>query len=115
MLFSIIAVQGFGAKPYWTWVKKVSSTNAGRPERRRDKVQFWKGKKHLDNGGEDSSTEIMWIRDLLVPEFEGARIATYSYKSDWRDSDVKTSLRECANLFLNQLLHHRQQDNVSIL
>ncbi|KAH6694360.1 P-loop containing nucleoside triphosphate hydrolase protein [Leptodontidium sp. MPI-SDFR-AT-0119] len=52
----------------------------------------------------------MWIRDLLVPKFKDARIATYSYKSDWKDRTVKTSLRECANLLLNELLHHRQQE-----
>ena len=55
----------------------------------------------------------MWLRDLLVPLFKDARIATYSYKSDWRDPNVKTSLRECANQFLNIVSQHRQQLNVS--
>ena len=95
-------------------MKKVPSA-ADRPKRFRDKAQFWKAKKPSDKGGEDGTPEVMWIRDLLVPEFKNARIATYSYKSDWRDRAVKTSLRECANLFLNELLHHRQQEHVSIL
>jgi hypothetical protein len=56
----------------------------------------------------ECSTEVMWPRDLLVPSFQNARIATYSYKSDWRDRNVKTSLRECAEQFLNVLFQHRQ-------
>lgn len=59
--------------------------------------------------------EVMWIRDLLVPKFQNARIATYSYKSDWRDRTVKTSLRDCANLFLTEMRQHRQEENVRIL
>jgi hypothetical protein len=97
-------------------VKKVPSAGADRSKRLRNRAaQVFKGKKLPDEGGEDGTTEVMWIRDLLVPKFQDARIATYSYKSDWRDRDVKISLRECANLFLNELLHHRSQENVSIL
>lgn len=110
---SIIAVQGLGSHEFHTWVKKVS-LEADKPKRLRDKARFWKGKKTLDQDQEDGM-EIMWIRDLLVPKFQDARIATYSYKSDWRDRTVKTSLRDCANLFLNELLQHRQKENVSSL
>jgi hypothetical protein len=95
-------------------VKKVPA-EADKPKRLRDKARFWKGKKPLETGGVDGTTEIMWVRDLLVPKFKNARIATYSYKSDWKDRVVKTNLRECANLFLNEILHHRQQEAVSIL
>jgi hypothetical protein len=95
-------------------VKKVPSA-ANKPKGFRDKAQFWKREKTLDRGQENDTKEVMWIRDLLVPKFRDARIATYSYKSDWRDRTVKTSLRECANLFLNELLQHRQKGNVSIL
>ena len=91
------------------------SSKADKPKRFRDKARFWKGTKTLDKDQEDSIKEVMWIRDLLVPKFEKARIATYSYKLDWKDRTVKTSLRECANLLLNELLHHRQQEAVSIL
>jgi hypothetical protein len=55
----------------------------------------------------------MWLRDLLVPLFTNALIASYSYKSDWRDPNVKTSLRECAEQLLNTLSQHRQDANVS--
>jgi hypothetical protein len=94
-------------------VKKVPSQNADKSKRFRDRAQFWKGKKRQGNGGEDSSTEVMWLRDLLVPVFKDARIATYSYKSDWKDRAVKTSLRQCAEQFLNILTQHRQQADVS--
>jgi len=45
--------------------------------------------------------------------FKDARIATYSYKSDWTDRAVKTNLRQCAQQFLNILKQHRQQGDVS--
>lgn len=53
----------------------------------------------------------MWLRDLLVPLFTNARIASYSYKLDWRDPNVE--LRECAEQLLNILSQHRQDVNVS--
>ena len=95
-------------------MKKVPSV-AEKPKRLTEKARFWKGTKTLDKDQADSTREVMWIRDLLVSEIKNARIATYSYKSDWRDRAVKTSLRECANLFLNELLQHRLKENVSIL
>ncbi|KAG9239961.1 P-loop containing nucleoside triphosphate hydrolase protein, partial [Calycina marina] len=102
----IIAVQGLGSHEFYTWVKKVPSV-ADRPKGL--SARSWKWKKTLDRGGEDGTTEVMWIRDLLVPMFNDARIATYSYKSDWRDRAIKTSLRQCAEQFLNILSQHRQQ------
>lgn len=108
----IIAVQGLGAHPFYTWVKKVPSPDADRSKRFRDRAQFWKGKKGRGKGEEDGLTEVMWPRDLLVPLGEDARIATYSYESDWRHPNVKTSLRECANQFLNIVSQHRQKANV---
>jgi hypothetical protein len=91
----------------------VPSSDTDKSKRFGDRVQFWKGKKQQGKGGEDGFTEVMWIRDLLVPMFKDARIATYSYKSDWRDRAVKTSLRQCAEQFLNILSQYRQQADVS--
>jgi hypothetical protein len=54
----------------------------------------------------------MWPRDLLVPSFTNARVATYSYESDWRDRQVNTSLRECGQQLLEVLLQHRQSAGV---
>ena len=54
----------------------------------------------------------MWPRDLLVPQFRNARIATYSYESDWRDRRVNTSLPECGRQLLEVLLQHRQDASV---
>ncbi|KAM3067112.1 hypothetical protein ACMFMG_011668 [Clarireedia jacksonii] len=106
----IIAVQGLGAHPFYTWVKKVPSPDTTeRSKRFKDRAQFWKSKKQLDKDGKDGPIEVMWIRDLLVPMFKDARIATYSYKSDWRDRAVKTSLRQCAEQFLNIVSQYRQQ------
>lgn len=55
---------------------------------------------------------VMWPCDLLVPLFKKARIATYSYESDWRDRRVTTSLRECGQQLLEILFQHRQDANV---
>ncbi len=94
-------------------MKKVSS-RGDKPRGFWDKARFQKGKTTLDQDQEDG-VEIMWIRDLLVPKFKDARIATYSYKSDWRDRGVKTSLRECAEQLLNIVSQHQQQAEVSLL
>jgi hypothetical protein len=91
----------------------MPSEDADKSERFRDRAQFWKGKKQQGKDGEDGPREVMWIRDLLVPLFKDARIATYSYKSDWSDRGVKTNLRNCAEQFLNILSQHRQQEDVS--
>lgn len=98
-------------------MKKVPPLDVSKSVRIRDKVQFWNSKKSREESRGTSvdkdSKEVMWLRDLLVPLFPSARIATYSYKSDWRDLDVKTSLRQCAEQFLNVLSQYRQQENVS--
>ena len=62
----------------------------------------------------DSSGEVMWLRDLLPRFLPNARIATYSYESDWRQ-DIKTNLRECGQQLLNVLYQHRSSEEVSIL
>jgi hypothetical protein len=57
----------------------------------------------------------MWPRDLLAPTFTNARVATYSYGSDWRDRQVNTSLRECGQQLLEVLQQHRQGNDVCCL
>lgn len=56
----------------------------------------------------------MWLRDLLPQFLPNARIATYSYKSDWR-RDVKTNLRICGEQLLNVLYQHRSSEKVRLL
>ena len=51
----------------------------------------------------------MWLRDLLPELIPHARIATYSYESDWRKVNAKTSVRECGEQLLNVLLQHRSE------
>lgn len=88
--------------------------NANKSTKTRDKARFWKSKKtqKKDAEDEDGEDDVMWLRDLLPPHFRNARIASYSYKSDWRDHHVKTNLRECANQFLNILHQERPLPNV---
>ena len=66
----------------------------------------------LRNAAQTTSnmSEVMWLQDLpnLVPN---ARIASYSYESDWRQ-DVKTNLRKCGEQFLNILHQNRVGDMV---
>ncbi|KAM0798676.1 hypothetical protein BDR22DRAFT_891074 [Usnea florida] len=86
----IIAVQGLGANPYYTWVKKV--TKAG------DKVE-----------------EVMWLRDLLPIFVPNARIATFSYLSDWYTykKGIKTTIRELGEQLLTALYHDRSRMKAS--
>lgn len=58
-----------------------------------------------------TAVEVMWLRDLLPNFVPNARIASYSYKSGWR-KNIKTSLRECAEQFLNTLHQNRSNDEV---
>ena len=62
--------------------------------------------------GNNAAEEVMWLRDLLPQFLPNARIATYSYESDWRQ-DVKTNLRKCGQQFLNVLYQHRSSEKVS--
>ena len=88
-VISIIAVQGLGASPYYTWVNKT--TTAG------DKVE-----------------EVMWLRDLLPDSVPNARIATFSYLSDWYTykNGIKTSIRELGEQLLTALHHDRHSTKV---
>lgn len=54
----------------------------------------------------------MWLRDLLPGFVPHARIATYSYESDWRTANVKTSLRKCGEQLLNVLHQNRSSEKV---
>ena len=49
----------------------------------------------------------MWLRDFLPNLVPHARITTYSYESDWRKAEIKTSLRKCGEQLLNVLQQHR--------
>ncbi len=51
-------------------------------------------------------SEVMWLQDLLPNIVPNARIASYSYKSDWRQ-DIKTNLRKCGEQLLNVLHQNR--------
>lgn len=54
----------------------------------------------------------MWLRDFLPDVIPNARIATYSYESDWRKADVKTNLRKCGEQLLNVLHQSRSTEKV---
>lgn len=89
ILVSIIAVQGLGAHSYFTWVKKGPMEN-----------QEVKGK--------------TWLKDLLPSCVSNARIATFSYPSDWftYKKGVNTSLRGLGEQLLNTLELDRQKITV---
>lgn len=116
---SIIAVQGLGAHPYYTWVKNLDQVK-GEKTGKLSLSKFLQKRraptpKSTDNG--ESSTnipEVMWLRDLLPDSIRNARIASYSYESDWR-KDVKTNLRKCGEQFLNVLHQSRAGDQVDTI
>jgi len=94
MVFSIIAVQGLGASPYYTWVKEVPSAT-----------------------GSSAVREVMWLKDILPSHVKNARIATFSYLSDWYTyrRGVKISLRELGEQLLNALQQSRQNVRIWII
>ncbi|KAF1353257.1 hypothetical protein BDV97DRAFT_346153 [Delphinella strobiligena] len=56
-----------------------------------------------------------WARDLLPHHRLPSRITTYSYRSDWRSGEFKTTLHERGDQLLNVLQHHRRDEPVSSL
>ena len=111
---SVIAVQGLGANPYYTWVKKQNpAQQENHPSQKKflskalqkAMISHTPGLSDAASIATDTS-EVMWLRDLLPSFFPNARIATYSYESDWR-KDVKTSLRKCGEQLLNVLYQNR--------
>ena len=59
------------------------------------------------------TAEVMWLRDFLPDIIPNARIATYSYESDWRRADVEANLRKCGEQLLNVLHQNRSSEKVS--
>ncbi len=125
---SVIAVQGLGADKYYTWVKKKSSATQQEKSKPSSRLDFIRRRRknaqttESNDAAESSdaatennpSEEVMWLRDLLPRFLPNARIATYSYESDWRQ-DVKTNLRKCGQQLLNVLYQHRSSEKVSTL
>ncbi|KFY60010.1 hypothetical protein V497_03938 [Pseudogymnoascus sp. VKM F-4516 (FW-969)] len=103
----IVGVQGLGSHPFKTWVKKVQVPESKPPRKLVNKLWARKDEKTPKQDGQNGlAKEVMWPRDLLVPSFKNARVATYAYKSG---NGVRTTLRQCAEQFLNVLLQHRQK------
>ncbi|MCJ1349815.1 hypothetical protein MMC31_008056, partial [Peltigera leucophlebia] len=122
----VIAVPGLGAHKYYTWVERKSSPTQqenpkplskfttrlskfitrrrkhAQPPESNDAIQFSNNDRTEDN----ASKEVMWLRDLLPRFLPNARIATYSYQSDWR-YDVKQNLRKCGEQLLKVLYQYR--------
>lgn len=120
--FSVIAVQGLGADPYYTWVgkRKQDSVKEARSGNRRlfDLLPGRQKNAQTDEPPDiapsaSEADETMWLRDLLPNVIPHARIATYSYESDWRRAEVKTSLRKCGEQLLNVLHQNRSSETVS--
>lgn len=127
LISSVIAVQGLGAHRYYTWVKKKSSAMQQESSKPLSSLGFIPRRRRIDqtpkpadiaNSSDapikEASTEVMWLRDLLPQFLPSARIATYSYKSDWRQN-VKTNLRQCGEQLLNVLYQSRSSEKVSTL
>ncbi|KAL9116959.1 MAG: hypothetical protein Q9187_006509 [Circinaria calcarea] len=55
--------------------KKVPAQENTEPKRFRDRL-FWKNNKAQGKDGKHGLVEVMWLRDLLVPQFQNAHIAT---------------------------------------
>ncbi|KFZ04937.1 hypothetical protein V501_08833 [Pseudogymnoascus sp. VKM F-4519 (FW-2642)] len=103
---------GLGSDPFFTWVKKGPAPESKSSRKLVDKLWSRKDKKAPKLDGHNEPVEFMWPRDLLVPSFTNARVATYSYKSG---KGVKTTLRQLAEQFLNVLFQHRQKPDALVI
>ncbi len=67
--------------------------------------------------GNQEIKEVMWLRDLLPNHVQNARIATFSYLSDWYayKKGVTTNLRELGEQLLNALQHDQQRISVRLI
>ncbi|MCJ1239064.1 hypothetical protein MMC14_007057 [Varicellaria rhodocarpa] len=117
----VIAVQGLGAHPYYTWVRKQDPIEEIQARHRRP-FDFLRGRQkniqvdkihNVAQTPSDAAAEVMWLRDILPGLIPNARIATYRYESDWRKRDVKTSLRQCGEQLLNVLHQNRLNEKES--
>ncbi|KAL9066656.1 MAG: hypothetical protein Q9161_007415 [Pseudevernia consocians] len=112
-----VSGEGLGAHPYHTWVRRHSPTGTKPTKRHRLGISLDRHKNAQTGPPPDGSptasetAEVMWLRDLLPGLVPNARIATYSYTSDWRKADVKTSLRKCGEQLLNVLFQNRSTKN----
>ena len=89
---SIIAVQGLGANPSWTWQSRSPSQSSSTKDPFRT----------------------MWLKDLLPTYFPSARIAIYAYPSEWLKfgKGTKTTLRDCGEQLLNVIKLEREAKGV---
>ena len=105
------------ADPYYTWVSRQNSAKQPK-SRKAHRFKFLKSRAQTDKLSDGAQTisvtaEVMWLRDLLPNFASNARVATYSYESDSRKADIKTSLRKCGEQFLNVLYQNRSCEKVS--
>ena len=105
---SIIVVQGLGAHPYYTWVKKTEPVKSRFLQKRRAPSP------NLGDTAQIASNtaKVMWLRDLLPAVVPNARIASYSYESDWR-RDLKTAgMQACGDVMIMIGQHGRSVHEV---
>ena len=116
---SIIAVQGLGAHPYYTCVKKQNPARQENHASQNSLLFKAIPKAKISNTPVLSdaaptatdTSEVMLLRDLLPSFFPNARVATYSYKSDWW-KDVETNVCNCGEQLLNVLYQNRSGEKV---
>lgn len=105
----------------YTWVQKQDFATGATFRHRRpfDLLRGRGGGKNYQADGlpdvaqtASKAAQVMLLRDLLPSFIPHARIATYSYESDWRKAEVKTSLRKCGEQLLNVLHQNRSSEKV---
>jgi hypothetical protein len=119
---SVIAVQDLDAHSYYTWVRKQDLVKKTKSRHRRlfDLLRDRRKEAQTDEFSKSARTtseiaETMWLRDLLSSFVLHAQIVTYSYESNWRRANVKTSLRKCDEQLLNILHQNRSQERVNTI
>lgn len=111
---SIVFVQGLGAHPYYTWLGHDQASATKSQMKGTWLEAFRPPSRHRPDTKATTEAGVFWPRDLLPQHLPPARIATYSYKSDWHSKMSKISLRECGEQFLQVVDISRQDESVSV-
>ena len=113
---SMIAVQDFDVHSYYTWIEKQDLIKKTIFEHERlfnllsgrwKNVQVDSFLKTAQTAFND--VETMWFWDFLPNFIPHARIATYSYESNWWKTEMKTNLRKCDKQLFN-VFHQNRLD-----
>ncbi|KFY69602.1 hypothetical protein V496_00117 [Pseudogymnoascus sp. VKM F-4515 (FW-2607)] len=107
----IVAVHGFAANPFWTWV--------GKPKEQKTRPSAWTNRlgnrQSPSNDHQDperpSEQPVNWLQQFLPKFAPKSRIVTFGYQSDYFRSAPKRDVDNCAQELLLALVRSRAKES----